>query len=351
MTNSLRVQDRLRPPAVSGNDQDAFLAKARSPWYALVADLQDAVLATTVEYARGKGLRNLHLPVTTRTITCPSGLGSDSEPVPVTVSGVDTYLADSMQFLLEYGCRVSPQGVYTVLPSFRGEEPDARHLSQFTHSEAEIPGDLADVMAYVEGYVKALAQSLLDQYGERLAEAVGDVSHLERMAGHPGPFPRVTFAEAVDLLAGEDGCIRDEGSWRTLTHRGELELMRRVGEFVWVTHFDHLAVPFYQGFGDPDGLTATNADLLFGIGEVVGLGERHTDGETLRKAIAEHDVAEGDYAWYVRLKGELPMPTAGFGMGVERFLLWVLDHDDIRDIPLVPRGDEPPAWPSSVDSP
>ena len=351
MSNSLRLNGPLQPPAGTGNDQDTFLARVRSPWYVLIADLQDAILATTVEYARSRGLRNHHLPITTRTITCPGGLGSDSEPVRVRVSGVDTYLSDSMQFLLEYGCRVSPRGVYTVLPSFRDEQPDARHLSQFTHSEAEIPGNLADVMSYVEGYVRALAESLLDQYGERLAEAVGDVSHLERMAGHSAPFARLTFAEAAELLADESGCLRDEGGWRTLTHRGELELMRRVSEFVWVTHFDHLAVPFYQGFGDDDGLTAANADLLFGIGEVVGLGERHTDGETLRKAIAKHDVAEGDYAWYVRMKNEIPMPTAGFGLGIERFLLWVLRHDDIRDISLVPRGDESPSWPTSVDRP
>jgi asparaginyl-tRNA synthetase len=351
MTESLPGQARLRPPADSGDTPDLFLERLSSPWYALVADLQDVVLHTTAQYARARGVRNLHLPVTTRTITCPSGLGSDAEPVPVTVSGVETYLADSMQFLLEYGCRVAPEGCYTVLPSFRAEVPDKRHLSQFTHSEAEIPGNLADVMAYVEGYVKALATAVLDQHGDRLAAAIGDVSHLERMVGQDGPFPRVTFAEAANLLKGVDDCINDQGNRRTLTSHGELELMRRVGEFVWVTHYDHLAVPFYQGFGDSDGLIATNADLLFGIGEVVGLGERHTESEDLRKAIAKHEVAESDCAWYVQMKDRLPLLTSGFGMGVERFLVWVLNHDDIRDIPLVPRGDEPPAWPASVDIP
>jgi asparaginyl-tRNA synthetase len=349
MSESVLSGSRLSPPSLSGDSRATFLERARSPWYALVADLQDVVLHATASYARERGVRNLHLPVTTRTITCPSGLGSDASPVPVTVGAVETYLADSMQFLLEYGCRIASQGCYVILPSFRAEIPDKRHLSQFTHSEAEIPGRLPDVIAYVEGYVKTLATAVLDGYGARLADAIGDVSHLERMAGHDGPFASVTFAEAVKLLEGEG--IYDNGNWRRLTARGELELMRRVGEFVWVTHFDHLAVPFYQGFGDLDGNTATNADLLFGIGEVVGLGERHVGGETLRAAIAKHKVVASDYAWYVRMKNEMPMTTAGFGMGVERFLLWVLRHDDIRDIPLAPRGDEPTAWPASVDSP
>jgi asparaginyl-tRNA synthetase len=42
------------------------------------------------------------------------------------------------------------------------------------------------------------------------------------------------------------------------------------------------------------------------------------------------------------------MRTSGFGMGVERFLMWVLNHDDIRDIPLVSRLNEPKAWPEAV---
>jgi asparaginyl-tRNA synthetase len=81
---------RLSPPSLSGGGRVTFLERARSPWYALVADLQDVVLRTTASYARERGVRNLHLPVTTRTITCPSGLGSDALPVPITVGAVET---------------------------------------------------------------------------------------------------------------------------------------------------------------------------------------------------------------------------------------------------------------------
>ncbi|MFI1864049.1 amino acid--tRNA ligase-related protein [Streptomyces jumonjinensis] len=130
---------RLSPPLTWGDEQGAFLRSLRSPWYRLVAGLQDQVLSTTVEFARSRGLKGLYLPLTTRTITCPNGLGSDSEPVPVTVNEVDTYLPDSMQFALEYGMRLAPGGCYDIMPSFRGEQPDETHLNQYTHSEAEMP--------------------------------------------------------------------------------------------------------------------------------------------------------------------------------------------------------------------
>jgi asparaginyl-tRNA synthetase len=339
------------PRTFADNDHTAFARALRSPWYTLVAELQDTVHRTTAAYAHAQGLRALPLPVTTRTITCPTGYGSDTEAVRVQINGVDTYLQDSMQFLLEYGCRLAPGGCWTIMPSFRVETPDATHLNQFTHSEAEIPGGLENLMRYVDGYVKALAGAILDEHGDRLAVARGDISHLRRMADHRGPFARATFEEAVSIVGDIEGCVRDEGVWRALTRKGERLLMERVSEFVWLHHLDTLSVPFYQAFGDDEAQTARAADLLFGMGEVVGSGERHVDAGLLRKSIALHDVHEEDYDWYVRMREEAPMETSGFGMGVERFLMWVLDHDDIRDIPLVSRVAEPEAWPSAIVRP
>ena len=339
----------LRPPGTwAGED---FRRTLTSPWYRLVMDLHDVVLRATVQYATTRGLRAMVPAMTTRTITCPTAAGSDSLPVPVTVSGVDTYLPDSAQFLLEYGCRLAPGGCYDVLPSFRGEQPDETHLGQYVHSEAELPGGLDELVEYVEGYLRYLADAVLAELGERIHAATGTTTHLVRMADRAGGFQRITFDEAVAVLNGFDGDVVDGGGWRTLTRQGERRLMTIVDEFVWVTHFDHLSVPFYQGFGDPDGRTATNADLFFGMGEVVGGGARHTTGDEMRVAMATHGVAEADYDWYVRMKDHLPMPTAGFGMGVERFLMWVLSHDDIRDIPLVSRIGESPGWPARVDRP
>ncbi len=351
MTRTTSAQHLIRPPAVfDSNEPDAFVTALRSPWYALVAELYDVTLTATGEYARSRGLRSFPLPLTTRSVTCPTAMGSDSEPVPVTVLGVNTYLPDSLQFALEYGCRLSPDGCFVVAPSFRGEAADQTHLNQYTHSEAEIPGDLDDLISYTTGYVSALSAAILDRLGDRLASSRGDVSHLERMA-HAGTMEQLTFDEAVRVVAGTDGCVRDQDGGRTLTRKGEHLLMERVSEFLWVRDFDSASVPFYQAFADDDGRSARSADLFFGPGEVIGSGERHADAEMLRKSMAAHGVNEQEYAWYVRMREELPLRTSGFGMGVERFLMWVLRHDDIRDIPVVSRLNEPAQFPSAVVRP
>lgn len=316
-------------------DPRRFLRLVDDPWFRLVVALQDRVSVATTGFWSARGLRTMHLPVTTHAVSSPMGLGSDSLPVRVDLFGVPTYLADSMQFMLEYGCRLWPSGVYYVMPSFRGEAADPTHLCQFFHSEAEIPGGLDDVIAVAGEYLRHLCVDLLDALGPELAAVVGDVRHVEALAGGQQPV-RLTFDEACAQL--DDGLVRtDEGGWRTLTRAGELALLDRHGAPVWVTHFDHLAVPFYQAYADPAGRSAANADLLLGLGELIGAGQRHTDAASAEAALAHHGVDAEPYRWYLDLKAERPMPTSGFGMGVERFLAWVLRHDDVRDLQVLPR--------------
>lgn len=311
-----------------------------SPWYRHLAQLEHTISCETYVFFRERGLITLHLPVTTGTISSPMGRGSDSLPVQVNLFGVDTYLADSMQFMLEYGCRLHGQGCFYIMPSFRGEQADERHLCQFYHSEAEIPGTLEDVISLAEEYLRHLSKALLRDNGEDIAAFAGDTRHIEDMLQRDS-FPRVTVDEAVrlfDARSPESGLYTTdpEYGFRSVTREGERFLMEAFGGFVWLTHFDHLSVPFYQAF-DASGQKALNADLLFGIGEVVGSGQRHADRKQLGEALELHGVAPREYGWYAEMKEEKPLLTSGFGMGVERFLLWVIRHDDIRDCQILPR--------------
>ena len=92
----------------------------------------------------------------------------------------------------------------------------------------------------------------------------------------------------------------------------------------------------YQKF-DNTKKKALNADLLFGIGETVGAGERHNNIMELEEALEIHKVDKKDYKWYYDMKKYYPVQTSGFGMGIERFILWLFKHDDIRDCQILPR--------------
>lgn len=329
----------MKEPNLWKNEEDFYLNVLNSHWYKLLVKLENLISSETMKFYEQKGIITMHLPVTTGSISSPMGRGSDSLPVKVNLEGIDTYLADSMQFLLEYGCRLNEKGVYYVMPSFRGEKADERHLCQFYHSETEIPGNLDDVMNLVEEYVKYLSKRIIEQFKEELQETIGDISHIEQVANYSGSFPRITFDQAEQSLKKKFGdnindYIEYNDGWRNITRKAEQELIKIYGGIVWITNYDILAVPFYQQLDTEIVGTTKNADLLFGIGETVGCGERHQNNIDLLKSLKLHEVDSGEYEWYIKLKEKYPLQTAGFGMGIERYLMWVLKASDIRNMQI-----------------
>lgn len=327
----------VEPPKSWKNLDTHYKEVLKSKWYKNLSCIQDEFTQATLSFYKKRGIRFFQFPVTTGSISSPMGLGSDSTPVKITIDGVETYLADSMQFFLEYGCRINNKGAYYIAPSFRGEKADQRHLSQFFHSEAEIPGTLDDVINLCQDYLISLVENLISTCSKEIIETTENTKHLTDFLKIAKSIPRCKFDEAVKILKNNPEYVNDNKIFRTINSAGEKVLMKYFGGYVWLTHFDHMAVPFYQKFDPEDETKALNADLLMGIGETIGYGQRHINGEETKRALAIHQVSEEPYEWYIYMKEKYPIQTSGFGMGIERFILWLLKHDDIRDCQLLPR--------------
>jgi len=281
-----------------------YIKALDSDWYRLLLKLENLLSVETMKFYEKKGISAIHLPVTTGSISSPMGRGSDSTPVKINLEGVQTYLADSMQFLLEYGCRLTEKGVYYIMPSFRGEKADERHLCQFYHSEAEIKGNLKDVMNLIEQYIKYLSKQVVKKLGTEIGAMIGDISHIEKIANYKGHFPTLTFDQAEKELKKHhpndiEKFIEYNDGWRNITHKGEQEIMKYHDGIVWIKNYDILTVPFYQKFDQRIKGTTKNADLLMGIGETVGCGERHDNYEEIIESLKIHNVSEDEYKWYI----------------------------------------------------
>lgn len=326
----------IQPPQSWKDLSTHYQVALHSKWYKIISELQNELVLATCDFYRERQMDFMLLPITTVSISSPMGLGSDSSPVKVKIQGIETYLADSMQFLLEFGCRINKKGTYYIAPSFRGELADKRHLCQFFHSEAEIPGDLNDVIKIVEDYIHFLVNRFKKNQSANIKKVAGTTKHLDDLLKMKS-FPRCTFDEAVKILKNSKKYVESREKFRIINSLGEKTLMDHFGGYVWLTNFDHLSVPFYQKFSDKSKTTAKNADLLMGIGETVGSGERHLTGQDVVEALKLHKVNKKSYEWYIDMKEQTKLQTAGFGMGTERFFLWLLKHDDIRDMQLLPR--------------
>lgn len=318
------------------NPQEHMSAVLSSDWYKSVGTIQDQIITSTTEFYKLKGYKFIMLPITTGTISSPMGLGSDSLPVKIQLEGVETYLADSMQFLLEFALRIHENGVYYIAPSFRGEKADARHLCQFYHSEAEIVGDLDDVISFSEEYVMYLAEDIKTHHSALIERIAGTTDHIDQMLSYSEKgFPRVTFEDGIMMLKGDAEAIKEIDGYQIINSYGEKKLMEKFGGFLWLTHFNHMTVPFYQAYGTHG--AAKCGDLLFGVGETLGAGERHYSGEQVVEALQQHQVPIEEYEWYIDLKNKVQIQTSGFGLGIERFMAWLFRHEDIRDMQMLPR--------------
>jgi len=92
--------------------------------------------------------------------------------------------------------------VYTFGPTFRAEKSKTRrHLSEFWMIEPEMAFyDLEMTMDLVEQFIRTIVGDVLDNCRFELQQLNRDIETLEKVRN---PFPRLTYAEAVQILRGE----------------------------------------------------------------------------------------------------------------------------------------------------
>ena len=89
---------------------------------------------------------------------------------------------------------------------------------------------------------------------------------------------------------------------------------------------------------NPDGKTVAATDLLVpGVGEIIGGSEREADLDKLLAAMNERNMNTDEYKDYLSLRKYGSVPHSGFGLGLERIIMYVTGVSNIRDVILYPR--------------
>lgn len=252
--------------------------------------------------------------------------------------GSQAFLTQSSQLYLET-CLPSMGDVYCVEKSFRAEKSlTRRHLSEYTHVEAELDfitfSDLLDHLEYVMCRVIELT----------LADPT-ILSYMEEL--NPGfkvperPFKRMKYVEAIEWLRAhgiknEDG--QDHSFGDDIAEAAERRMTDEIGRPIFLTHFPVEIKAFYMQKDPSDGRVTESVDCLMpGVGEIVGGSMRMDDYDELMAAYKREGMDPSPYYWYTDQRKYGSSPHGGYGLGLERFLAWMCKLHTVREACLYPR--------------
>ena len=236
------------------------------------------------------------------------------------------------------------KNVYTFGPTFRAENSNTtRHAAEFWMIEPEMAfADLSDDMDLAESLLKYVIRYVLEEASEemRFFNSFVDKGLLERLTHvAEAEFGHVSYTEAVEILEKHNDLFEYKVSWGVdLQTEHERYLTETVFKRpVFVTDYPKEIKAFYMKLNEDQKTVAAMDCLVPGIGEIIGGSQREDNYRTLLGRMRELGLKEEDYGFYLDLRKYGSTRHSGFGLGFERFVMYLTGIGNIRDVLPFPR--------------
>ncbi len=271
------------------------------------------------------------------------GVVTDSKNPETDFFGKNVYLTVTGQLHVE-PYAMAFRNVYTFGPTFRAENSNTtKHASEFWMVEPEIAfADLNDEQNLAEDMIKYIIKYMFDHCPDEMKffdsfVEKGLIDRLQKVL-NTKKFARVTHHDAITLLKEADVKFENEPKYgEDIMTEHEKYLTHHFDGPVFVYDWPKEIKAFYMRLND-DNKTVAGSDLLVpGSGEIIGGSQREERLDVLLKRMEELKMNESTLDWYVDTRRYGGCKHAGFGLGVERLLMFLTGIDNIRDVLSYPR--------------
>lgn len=301
----------------------------------LIFEIQTTLEQAMREYWLKNGYIEVHSP---KIMGTPSESGA--ELFKIEYFDQTAYLAQSPQFYKQMAQAAGFEKIFEIGPVFRADPSfTSRHMTEFTGIDFEISwiDSHEDVMVQAENLLAHTYAAVREKHYDKIVE------HFDVELEVPAtPFPRLTMAEAYQILKGLDYKLPpekkgdlDPGAERAL---GDYVKKEYGNDFVFVKDWPFTVRPFYHMLHEDNPGLTKSFDLLGRGLEITTGAQREHRYDVLAKQALEKGLTLPPIQTYLNYFRYGCPPHGGLGMGLSRLLMVMLNLPSIREAVFLFRG-------------
>ena len=318
-------------------------------------EIDNWIFFATIEYFKNIWANWANLPLTTLLISSPwevyawQTLDYTTDTLPIELPNwfwkwKRIFLSESSQFYLELHLLINwLDQVFSIYNSFRKEESDYTHLSEFQHIEYEWKVDSEKNKEIFLWLFEHIFDYLYKNNKDNLLYFISE-KELEFKRKLVKEWPKtISFKKALSILHKEtwddkykNFSLKNFWSWE------EIKLTEILWSNIIVENFPMLQIPFYHAIAEEkvDWVpVAKNTDfILHWYRETIWAWERIKEKEVLLKKADIFNLPKDDYLPYLQTRDYSDYEiTSWFGLGWQRLTQWLTNQPYIYEATVVPR--------------
>jgi aspartyl-tRNA synthetase len=249
------------------------------------------------------------------------------------------YLAQSPQFYKQMAMTAGLGKVFEIGPVFRADPSfTSRHATEFISVDMEMSwiDSHEDVMSFQEQLLVNAITAVKEKHGEEIKKLYDLDIEIPNV-----PFPRIPLAEAHKIIEARgykvprtDGDMDPEGE-RKIAQYAKEELGH---DFVFLTDYPKHIRPFYHMRKKDDPGLTNSYDLIWKGTEITTGAQREHRVDVLVEQAKDKGLDPEGLSFYIDFFRYGAPPHGGFGMGLTRVVMLLLNLPNIREASFLFRG-------------